>query len=79
VLIMSFWSALLAGAALWASRVSSRADVILIGAGVLALIALTYVPKRIIEGRRAKRSAKAAAAAAPGAPSPELSEHLQGS
>jgi len=81
VLTMYFWSALLAGAALWASRVSSRSDVILIGVGVLALIALTYVPKRIIEGRRAKRSAKAAAAAAPSTPPApqQLSEHLQGS
>jgi len=78
VLIMYFWSALLAGAALWAAHVSSRVTVVLIGVGVLALIALTYIPKRIIETRRARARANAEHAAVPTSAS-GLSEHLQGS
>jgi UDP-GlcNAc:undecaprenyl-phosphate GlcNAc-1-phosphate transferase len=78
VLIMYFWSALLAGAALWAAHVSSRITVVLIGVGVLALIALTYIPKRIIETRRARARANAEHAAVSASAS-GLSEHLQGS
>ncbi len=65
VLIMYFWSILLAGSALAISFINGRLVVGAIVGTALALIAVTFLPRRLMESRRLK----AASIQAPEAPS----------
>jgi UDP-GlcNAc:undecaprenyl-phosphate GlcNAc-1-phosphate transferase len=60
VLIMYFWSMLLAGSALAIAFVNGRLVVGSIMATSLVLIAATFLPRRIREARRARALKKAA-------------------
>ena len=64
VLIMYFWSVLLAGSGLAVSFINGRALVGSIVGGALLLIAATYIPSRIRKGRRSRRMAAIAPAVA---------------
>jgi len=70
VLIMYFWSILLAGSGLAVSFVNGRALVGTIVGGAIALIVATYVPSRIAKARRARIRA-AAPVLETGGPQPE--------
>jgi UDP-GlcNAc:undecaprenyl-phosphate GlcNAc-1-phosphate transferase len=62
VLIMYFWSALLAGSALAVALINGREVVGAIVGASLVLIAATFVPQRILSGLRRRAAARAAAA-----------------
>src|SRR5439155_21623836 len=64
VLIMYFWSVLLAGSGLAVSFINGRALVGSIVGGALLLIETTYIPRRIRKGRRSRRMAAIAPAVA---------------
>ena len=57
VLLMYFWSALLVGAALAVAFLNGRVVVGTIVGAALALILVSFLPRRIIERRRARRAA----------------------
>jgi UDP-GlcNAc:undecaprenyl-phosphate GlcNAc-1-phosphate transferase len=59
VLIMYFWSVLLAGCGLAVSFINGRALVGSVVGGAVLLIALTFVPSRIRKSRRARRTGAA--------------------
>ena len=54
VLLMYFWSLLLAGAALTVTFVNGRLVVGTIAASALFLILLSFLPRRIVDGHRRK-------------------------
>jgi UDP-GlcNAc:undecaprenyl-phosphate GlcNAc-1-phosphate transferase len=60
VLMMYLWSLLLAGSALAISFINGRALVAVIVGAALLIIAATFVPRRIRESRRQRRTVKAA-------------------
>jgi UDP-GlcNAc:undecaprenyl-phosphate GlcNAc-1-phosphate transferase len=57
VLLMYFWSILMAGAALAITFINGRAVVGTIVGSALFLIFLSYVPRRVADRRRARRAA----------------------
>jgi UDP-GlcNAc:undecaprenyl-phosphate/decaprenyl-phosphate GlcNAc-1-phosphate transferase len=60
VLMMYFWSLLLAGSALAISFINGRGLVAVIVGATLLIIAATFIPRRIRESRRQRRTVKAA-------------------
>ena len=60
VLMMYFWSLLLAGSALAISFINGRGLVAVIVGAALLIIAATFIPRRIRETRRQRRTVKAA-------------------
>jgi UDP-GlcNAc:undecaprenyl-phosphate GlcNAc-1-phosphate transferase len=68
VLLMYFWSLLLAGSALAITFIDGRAVVGSIVGAALLLIGATFIPRRIRESRRARRAAELAE----GAPDPTM-------
>jgi UDP-GlcNAc:undecaprenyl-phosphate GlcNAc-1-phosphate transferase len=61
VLLMYFWSLLLAGAALTVTFVNGRLVVGTIAASALFLILLSFLPRRIVDGHRRKVAARQSA------------------